>query len=212
MFLNRSDFDTRLKDNTLRIALIGMSNIGKSHWARRFKSRHGFHHYEVDDRIQESLSLSSIARSAEWMGHPYQQGYVEKAAEYLQLEAEFTQKADDVQGNIILDTTGSVIYLDDDQRGKLSTDYLIIYLSARSDDIESLEKIFKTSPKPLIWGDHYRKLPAMSEEDSMMALYPSLLVMRDGIYRDLADIKIEARRIGKKTDLIDLVRSNLPVS
>lgn len=212
MLLSQSDFDVHLKGDTLRIALIGMSNIGKSHWARRFKSRHGFHHYEVDDRIQESLSLSSISRSAEWMGQPYQGEYHDKAAEYLRLESELTQYVNEMHENTVLDTTGSVIYLDKKPLTQLSENYLIVYLSARPEDSERLVKRFASSPKPLIWGDHYRKVPGMCDEDSMMSLYPSLLIMRDVMYRELADIEIEARHIGNKTNLVDLVRSNLPIS
>ncbi|NNC37640.1 MAG: hypothetical protein HKO02_09305 [Hyphomonadaceae bacterium] len=212
MLLTQSEFDKRLKDNNLRIALIGMSNIGKSHWARRFKSRHGFHHYEVDDRIQESLSLSSISLSAEWMGHPYQKGYQDRAAEYLALEIELTQKADDQDGNLVLDTTGSIIYLPEETLAQLTDNYLIIYLAARPDDLERLISLFKSSPKPLIWGDHYHLVSGKSNEESMMSLYPSLLVMRDGMYRNLADIELEARYISKKTDLIQLVRDSLPTS
>ena len=212
MLLSRSDFDARLKDDNLHIALIGMSNIGKSHWARRFKRRHGFQHFEVDDGIQEKLSLSSISRSAEWMGHPYDPGYKEKASEYLTLESELTDIADKISGNVILDTTGSVIYLDDADRSKLSQNYLVVYLSARPEDLERLVDRFKSSPKPLIWGDHYHKVAGISDQESMMSLYPSLLEKRDEMYREMADIEIEARYIDDKTDLIKLVRSNLPIS
>ena len=210
MLLTRSEFDERLKNNNLRIALIGMSNIGKSHWARRFKSKHRFHHYEVDERIQKQLSLSSISKSAEWMGHPYQDGYAQKAAEYLELEAASTAHTNELDGNIVIDTTGSVIYLDKVHQHALSENNLVIYLSARPDDLERLVKRFKSSPKPLIWGDHYHKVDGLSDEDSLMSLYPSLLIKRDGLYRDLADIEIEARYISNKTDLINLVRSHLP--
>jgi shikimate kinase len=117
-----------------------------------------------------------------------------------------------VQGNIVLDTTGSVIYLDEEQLARFSKNNLVIYLSARPGNIERLVTRFKTSPKPLIWKDHYHPVSGLSDEDSMMSLYPSLLEMRDGMYRALADIEIKAQNIGRKTDLIDLVRSSLPVS
>lgn len=211
MLLTRTEFDTALKEDNLRIALIGMSNIGKSHWARRFKSRHGFKHVEIDSQIQENLSLSSISRSAEWMGHPYQDGYQDKAKQYLKLESELTQNATTPSGNTILDTTGSVIYIGQETLKDLSKNYLILYLAARPDDLDRLFKRFKSSPKPLIWGDHYQPVNGESNEEVMMSLYPSLLISRESMYRDLADIEIQSRYISNKTNLIDLVRSQLPV-
>lgn len=210
MLLNQSEFDKRLKNKTLQIALIGMSNIGKSHWARRFKSRHGFQHYEVDNQIQDKLSLSSISRSAEWMGHPFDDKYQERATEYLALETELTFNASKLDGNLILDTTGSVIYLPAQNLEAVTDDFLVIYLAARPDDLKRLTKRFKTSPKPLIWGDHYRKVEGLNDEESMTHLYPSLLSIRDSMYRNLADIELEAGYIGNKTDLLKLVRDNLP--
>jgi shikimate kinase len=212
MLLTQSEFDERYKRNDLRIALIGMSNIGKSHWARRFNRNFGFTHYEVDDRIQENLSLSSIASSAAWMGHPYDKGYAEKSSEYLKLEEKLTASADDIDGNIILDTTGSVIYLSDEATRNLQDNYLVFYLTARDNDLDRLVKRFKTSPKPLIWGDHFKQIDGKSDEDSMFSLYPSLLEKRDSLYRGLADIEIQARRLGNQSDLIKIVRDKLPTS
>ena len=212
MLLTRSEFDNALDSENLRIALIGMSNIGKSHWARRFKSRHGFTHHEIDKQIQDNLSLASISRSAEWMGHPYDDDYHEKASQYLKLESELTQDAANLSGNIVLDTTGSVIYIGEDPLKQLSNNFLVIYLAARPDDLNRLVKRFKSSPKPLIWGDHFHPVEGQSDEESLMSLYPSLLISRDGMYRELADIEIQARYISNKTNLMDLVRAKLPIS
>lgn len=212
MLLTQSEFEERYQQNNLRIALIGMSNIGKSHWARRFKRNFDFKHHEIDDQIQERLSLSSIASSAAWMGHPYDDKYDENAQEYLRLEGELTAEAARSPGNVILDTTGSVIYVDPDILDQLQNNYLVFYLSARKSDMENLISRFKTSPKPLIWGDHYRQISGKSKEESLMELYPSLLQKRMGLYQALSDIEIQAKRIDKKTDLLQLIKDQLPAS
>lgn len=187
-----------------------MSNIGKSHWARRLKHDHGFEHFEVDDRIQENLSLNSIARSASWMGHPYDTGYADKAEKYLTLESEMTQLAEEIAGNVVIDTTGSVIYLDDELQKALKDKCLVVYLRAQKDDLERLETRFTTSPKPLIWGDHYHEIEGVDNHSAMMSLYPSLLKKRDRMYAAISDIVVKATYIGRKTDVLNKIREALP--
>ena len=157
MLLSRQEFDQRRADNNLRIALIGMSNIGKSHWTREIASRHGFNAFEVDMAIQKQLSLGSISDAANWMGQPYEEGYSKKAKQYLGIEGEQTLLAGTTSGNLILDTTGSIIHLSGTVQRQIKSAYLIVYLEANNENIQTLISRFSSSPKPLIWGKHYRQ-------------------------------------------------------
>ncbi|PHR56817.1 MAG: hypothetical protein COA43_13240 [Robiginitomaculum sp.] len=206
MLLSKDQFDQRLKSNTLRIALVGMSNIGKSHWTRQIVSVHKFTSYEVDTAIQKHLSLSSIRQSARWMGHPFEDGYNDKAAQYLKLEGELTLAAKSLNGNVILDTTGSVIHLDTDIQTSLNANYLTVYLRANTRAVTTLIKRFKKSPKPLIWGEHYKKHPSLSQMDSLFACYPNLLSARENMYENISDITLDVTAL-KNTDVTDFIQT-----
>ncbi|PHR93290.1 MAG: hypothetical protein COA69_04940 [Robiginitomaculum sp.] len=213
MILTQDDFDTRYRENRLRIALVGMSNIGKSHWTYQITSDHNFKSYEVDAAIQAELSLHSVSQSAKWMGHPYEDGYAEKSALYLQHEAKGTLAANALDGNIVLDTTGSIIHLDKNIKNGLQNSYLTVYLKASTEAVRTLVERFNLSPKPLIWSTHYHKHSGQSDYDSMFTCYPNLLEAREKLYEQLADITldVEALKDAHTTDFLTALRDALPL-
>ena len=110
----------------MRLSLIGMAGSGKSFWSRKLEIQ-GFRRFCCDDMIAERL-LSELKNPdgtpmsvADWMGFPYEARYREREARYLSLEAEVLGDLVDylesgkeaLQENIIVDTTGSVIYMAD---------------------------------------------------------------------------------------------------
>ena len=206
---NPAEFDRLYRDGALRIALIGMSNVGKTHWARTLKQRYGFVHYEVDERIQEILSLSSIANTAHWMGGPEDQAYEKNASRYLKLEAEHTLAAEEIPGNLILDTTGSVIHLAEEIKRNIKNKYLIVYLRASKADSARLIKHFTVSPKPLIWDIYYQKSNGESETETIAKCYPKLLSARHRLYSYLADLTLPAGSFSKTHEWLDIIRAAL---
>jgi len=144
MLLSSADFDAKRAKGDLSIALIGMSNIGKSYTAHRIAKANGFAHYDVDTLIQAKMDNPSMAAMAKWMGQPYADGYAHRAAEYLALETELTLAADQQSGNQILDTTGSVIHIDDSALKAIKNNYLIVYIQANLGDID-IQPIFRIS-------------------------------------------------------------------
>ena len=109
MQLSRAEFERRYAENRLQIALVGMSNIGKSYTAIRLAKAFNFNLIEVDKLIWESLGQGSMADFAAWQGQPYSEGYAEREAKSIVLESDATAKAiASPKGNAILDTTGSV--------------------------------------------------------------------------------------------------------
>ncbi len=108
----------------MRLSLIGMSGAGKSYWAKRMQSQ-GYRSIICDNLIAEQLGplISSLEKStlglAAWMGKPDQPGYKEAQAKYLELETKVvTQICDELEQSsesddkVIIDTTGSLIYLE----------------------------------------------------------------------------------------------------
>jgi len=195
MLLSRAEFDAKLASGDLRIALIGMSNIGKSHTARRIAKVGGFTHYDVDALIQEKMGNPSMEAMAKWMGQPYEDGYAQKAAEYLSLETELTLAADQQGGNQVLDTTGSVIHIDDGALKTIKNNHLIIYIQANPDDFEMLTKRYFKYPKPTIWAQSYRPNAGLSHEQSLLSSYPMLLKRRTTLYEAMADITLSAAKL-----------------
>ena len=105
-----------------------MSGSGKSYWSEKL-ARHGFRRFCLDALIAQKLSAElrredgSILTLGEWMGFPFQEGYQRREDLYLstekQLMAETLDWIDEnvctglQEKNVVLDTTGSVIYTGD---------------------------------------------------------------------------------------------------
>ena len=76
-------------DKPLRLALIGMSGAGKTHWTKNLAAL-GCPTISCDDRIEERLApilqrggYSGINGVAAWMGWPDRSTYAEREAAYL---------------------------------------------------------------------------------------------------------------------------------
>ena len=213
MLIRQTDFDKRRNSSTLRLALVGMSNIGKSYAAHRISQHKEFKKIEIDTLIQKQLGLPGMTDIASWMGFPWQEGYEENARSYLDAEEHLTL-ADYGVGNLVLDTTGSVIHLPKKSVISIKNKYLCVYLKANSKDRHRLKRTYFKHPKPTIWGVHYHKQTGQTEKASLMACYPELLSARERLYEDLADITLSAHTCLKLCrsdgDILELIRDKLP--
>lgn len=196
MKLTRAEFDARYAAGSLKVAFIGMSNIGKSYTAMRLATKYDFSLIEVDKIIWENLGHDSMDAFAQWQGHPYTDGYNEREKHSIALETKATRKAleTDVR-NPIIDTTGSVIYTDEDVLKALSENYYVVYIEAMPDHIERLKVQYFKQPKPLIWAGHYEKIDGKSETESILECYPKLLASRGMAYASRADVTLPSTMI-----------------
>ena len=196
MQLSRADFERRYKDGTLKLALIGMSNIGKSYSGMRLATDYDFSLIEVDKLIWEELGQSSMDDFAKWQGQPYTDGYTAREAKSIALETAATAKAlVSDRRNPLLDTTGSVIYTSDEVRKTLKDTHYIVHIKAGDDALERLKAQYFKSPKPLIWAGHYQKFDGQTDEESVLESYPKLLKSRAKHYSELADHTINSSEI-----------------
>lgn len=196
MKLSRAEFDARYAAGNLKIAFIGMSNIGKSYTAMRLATKYDFNLIEVDKLIWENLGHDSMDAFAKWQGHPYTDGYAAREKHSISLETEATRKALQTKTrNPMIDTTGSVIYTDEDVLGMLRDDYYVVYIEAMADHIERLKVQYFKQPKPLVWAGHYEKLDGKSETESILECYPKLLASRSEAYAILADVTLPSTMI-----------------
>lgn len=184
-------------------SLIGMSSAGKTYWSFKLQEA-GFVRLTCDDLIEEKLKpelvklgYKGLADVAKWMGFPYDDQYPQTSHKYLSLENDvmneiFNQIRNHKFGdrNVIIDTTGSVIYTTGsviEQLQELST---IIYLEIPEEKKRELYTEFLRNPKPIIWGESYRKEPDESEIEAIARSYDDLLKYRTKRYEEIADITI----------------------
>lgn len=180
-----------------------MSGVGKSHASRCLAAR-GFDWHDCDLAIAERLS--AIVEPAEgeapvhalgrWMGMPWTEGYPAREARYLALEAEVTRSklaaARDGRGPQVVDTTGSVIYLDHALLGELRASTTVVFLDAGPAGRDRLLELYRTEPKPVVWAGAFAARPGEARPAALARCYADLLARRERRYRALAHVVVSA--------------------
>lgn len=197
------------------LTLIGMSNCGKTYWSKKLEEI-GFTRFSCDDLIEsklekelKNLGYSGIADVAKWMGQPFESQYRETSKKYLAFEKEslsgiiqiLSKKS--VYENIVVDSTGSVIYAGDKIMEHLRSLSIIVYLDTPEEVIRDLGRIFFKNPKPVIWGDKYIKREKESDAEALKRCYPSLLNYRCKEYRKYAYIELNYFLLRKPNFTVD---------
>ena len=208
MNINRHDFYERYQKGELKIALIGMSNVGKSYTATRLAEHYEFSLIEVDKLIRTDMGHESMKDFAEWQGQPFTSGYAEREEISIEKETIATKSAiSSKKSNTLIDTTGSVIYVKEDVLEELVNNFYVVYIQVHESHIERLKNDYFSNPKPLIWNNHYRKINTKSLIESLFACYPELLEARRKAYENIADKIISSSKIlDKKTDINELFK------
>ncbi len=184
----------------VRISLIGMSGLGKSHWSAMLAER-GFSRFCCDDLITSKLSAElkgpdgSIIDLGTWMGFPYEPDYKTRESQYLKLEVEVLSEVFDritaISGDVVVDTTGSVIYAGEDSLNRLRQHTTIVHFATSPDAQEKMLLAYMEKPRPVLWRDIFTKNPHETNRDALMRCYPLLLASRERLYRQYADVVIE---------------------
>ena len=196
MTLSRAEFERRYAAGQLKLALIGMSNIGKSYSGMRLATHFDFTLIEVDQLIWDALGKTDMGAFAAWQGQPYSEGYEARERESIAFETKATQQSLETQArNALLDTTGSVIYTDSAVLETLKREWYTVYIDAAPEHLERLKTQYFAQPKPLAWNGHYRQRDGMDETQSLLASYPDLLASRATAYAALADHTISSADI-----------------
>jgi shikimate kinase len=211
--MDRQEFDDAMRDGRLRMAFVGMSNVGKTTRAAALKRSLGFEHIDIDTEICAALGVADLEALAAWMGYPDSDGYKERERRYLEIERGCVNKERTMNGNAVLDTTGSVIHLDREAQQELQKDFFVVHLDAGEEAVEALATRYFQVPKPVVWEELFEKKPEESTEEALRRSYPALLHERLERFRSLAHVSIPALVVplndGK--EIIDTVRSYLLV-
>ena len=188
----------------MRLSLIGMAGAGKSYWANRL-AQQGFRCFCCDDLIAKKLAPmlkrydGTAMGMGEWMGFPFQDGYKKREYRYLSLEIEvlsdilkyLESRVDNAQENIVVDTTGSVVYTGEEILSKLRQHTTVVYLSAPPEIHEELLNAYVSKPHPMLWRDVFNKRPEETNKDALARCYPKLLYARQRLYERYADVTVD---------------------
>lgn len=222
MLISATKFNELLKNNTLRISLIGMSNVGKTRRAKSLvaDSSLNFLWLHGDDLIEAKLKpflegkgFSGVDGVAAWMGQPYEARYPEMQRLFLKFEESAMAEIDfSIDKNIVVDTTGSVIYLPQHVPQRLKENTIIIYLEATEDVKKLLFERYISNPKPVIWGSSFSRNNMETELEALKRCYPLLLEYRATRYKQLSDITIphHVLRDTSGRQFLEEVRKRLP--
>ena len=181
-----------------RIAFIGMSGAGKSYWTKNLAAA-GFFAISIDDRIEQRLGpelsgagYRGIGGVAAWMGWPNQATYRERAQKYLAYEIEsMRQVLDEIENSnkedIVLDTTGSVVYTGEEIYLRIKRLTTAVYLAASPEEEKLLISRYLSDPKPVLWGDQFSQFEGESAQAAVARCYPGLIAHRKKLYERYAD-------------------------
>ena len=191
----------------MRLSLIGMAGTGKSYWSTKL-AEHGFRRFCCDDLIAAKLAPEltkpdgTIMEMAEWMGFPYELLYKEREIKYLTCEREvlveifesFERDDNDPVDQIVIDTTGSVVYTGEEILGKLKRYTTVVHLSTPPEIQEQMLEVYLSKPRPILWRDMFGKESNETNEEALARCFPRLLFAREALYERYADVTIDYSR------------------
>lgn len=181
----------------LRVALIGMSGAGKTFWTKRL-AESGRPSISCDDRIEQRLRSrldigghAGINGVAAWMGWPDSATYAERESEYLAeeiaaLDEILTELVRDSARELILDTTGSVIYTGNNVLLRLRRQMTVVHLAASPAEQQLLIDRYLTDPKPVLWRGAFQPRKGETPRETVARCYPALIAARRQSYQALA--------------------------
>jgi shikimate kinase len=186
----------------LRLALVGMSGAGKTFWAKKLEAR-GVPAISCDDRIEQKLAprlaaggYRGINGVAAWMGWPDSATYASRESDYLAeeihtLDEILTELENQPEKSLVLDTTGSVIYVGNNLLMRLRRQMTIVYLAASAEEQQLLIERYLNDPKPVLWRGAFQAKAEESPRETVARCYPVLIAARRRSYEALAHCTLQ---------------------
>ena len=191
-------------DKPLRLALIGMSGSGKSHWSKNLAAM-GCPTICCDDAIEARLApvlksggYEGINGVAAWMGWPDRPTYAEREAEYLReeiatLDEVLSTLEKDPERELVLDTTGSVIATGSHILHRLRKHMTVVYLAASEEETQLLIERYLRDPKPVLWQGVFQARAGETPRGTVVRCYPLLIAARRRSYEALAHLTVPTK-------------------
>jgi hypothetical protein len=205
------------KEKRSRLALVGMSGSGKSFWTKKLAAA-GRRSVCCDDLIEQRLAprlaaggYSGINGVAAWMGWPNSVTYGQREAEYLaeeigvmdeflnNLEKETSGLGKDSSATpIVLDTTGSVIYAQNNILMRLRRQMTVVHLANTEDEQRMLVERYLNDPKPVLWRGTFHLKDQETPRETVARCYPLLIAARRKSYETLAHCAVQVSELRAK--------------
>lgn len=177
-----------------------MSGTGKSYWSKKLSKEYGFRRFGCDDLIEQRISKKVSSNNhnlRNWMGLPGTDKFAETQKTYMSLENQtmreiLEQALAHPEEDVIIDTTGSIIYCETDILKKIKEQTKVVYLGNTKINFDEVTARFIKDPCPLvIWAGMYQPLPNETPEESLERCYRKLFESRLEHYENLYDFKID---------------------
>src|SRR3981081_1526891 len=195
------------KEKRSRLALVGMSGSGKTFWTRKLAAA-GWKSVCCDDLSEQRLARrlaagghSGINGVAAWMGWPNSVTYAQREAEYLAEEIavmdEFLSRLEkDSSGTpIVLDTTGSVIYAQNNILMRLRRQMTVVHLANTEKEQRMLVERYLNDPKPVLWRGTFHVKDQETPRETVARCYPLLIAARRRSYETLAHCAVQVSEL-----------------
>jgi hypothetical protein len=142
------------------------------------------------------------------MGWPDSPEYAERESQYLaeeiaSLDEVLTSLEKDPQRELVLDTTGSVIYTGNNLLFRLRKLMTVVYLAASNEEHELLIQRYLKDRKPVLWRGAFQPRNGEDPHDTVVRCYPALLAARRQGYQALAHCTIpvaDLRELPEKSE------------
>jgi hypothetical protein len=174
-----------------------MSGAGKTFWTKQLVTA-GYQAISCDERIEARLAprlaeggFTGINGVAAWMGWPDSASYAERESRYLveeiaTLEEGLAALEKNRESQLVLDTTGSVIYTGNNWLMRLRRHATVVYLAASDEERELLIQRYLSDPKPVLWRGAFQPRPGEASRETVARCYPALMAARRQSYEALA--------------------------
>ncbi len=168
-------------------------------------AEYGYRRICCDDMIAARLASElrrpdgSTANMGAWMGLPYEWGYKGRESKYLTYEVQVMMdilkdlegQEEKVKENIVVDTTGSVIYTGDAILTRLKGRTTVVYLPIPPEAQETMLKAYLSNPGPMLWRSTFSRRPKETNKEALARCYPQLVITRQRLYESYADVTID---------------------
>ena len=195
----------------MHLSLIGMSGSGKSYWANQLAAS-GFMRFSCDEMIASRLKSElkrpdgKLMPMGKWMGFPYQPGYSARESKYLNYEKQVLREIfgfiahgpTRTEKDIVIDTTGSVIYTGKDILKSLRKYTTVVHLATPPEIQEQMFLAYLKSPRPVLWRGQFIRRPGEKNREALARCYPQLLAYRGRLYEHNAHLTMAYDRYRKK--------------
>src|SRR3984893_2270457 len=195
------------KEKRSRLALVGMSGSGKTFWTRKLAAS-GWKAACCDDLIEQRLAPRQAACRpsgteclTKWMGWPKSVTYLQREAEYLAEEIavmdEFLNNLEkDSSGTpMVLDTTGSVIYAQNNILMRLRRQMTVVHLANTENEQRLLVERYLNDPKPVLWRGTFHVKDQETPRETVARCYPLLIAARKKSYETLAHCTVHTSEL-----------------